>query len=64
LELQALSLLLRVNINVHQAGQPVWAINNFPPRAAASLNLSYHNGDHYNSVRRQVRPAPLTVFEW
>mmetsp|Transcript_23366 Transcript_23366/g.59917 ORF Transcript_23366/g.59917 Transcript_23366/m.59917 type:complete len:391 (-) Transcript_23366:303-1475(-) len=50
LELQALSLLLRANINVHQAEQPVWVISNFPADAA-SLHLSYHLGEHYNSVR-------------
>lgn len=57
LELQALSLLLRANINVHQAEQPVWVISNFPADAA-SLHLSYHLGEHYNSVRLKVPGAP------
>jgi len=31
MELQAASLLLSVNIAVYQAGQPRWAVTNFPP---------------------------------
>eukprot|EP00775_Hariotina_reticulata_P002160 gene2160-2478_t len=51
MELQAASLLLSVNIAVYQAGQPRWAITNFPP-GSPQLHLSYHDGQHYNSIRR------------
>lgn len=53
MEVQAASLVLRRNICIHQAGQPVWAVNNFEGAAAGGppLHLSYHDGEHYNSVR-------------
>eukprot|EP00899_Mesostigma_viride_P027824 jgi/Mesvir1/8226/Mv12512-RA.1 len=51
LELQAASLVFQVNINIHQDENPVWEIRNFPPGKARVLHLSYHDGDHYNSVR-------------
>lgn len=53
IELQAASLLYEVNISVHQAEQPVWTIQNFEGKGqkARTIHLSYHNGDHYNSVR-------------
>lgn len=50
LELQALSLVLEVNINIFMMGAPVWEIVNFP--RSRSISLSYHEGEHYNSVRR------------
>ena len=52
LELQAASLMLRCNLVIHQAGQPAWTISNCPSHAVtATLHLSYHNGEHWNSVR-------------
>lgn len=54
LELQAASCVLRRNIRVHQAGQPAWQITNFGDQGdgAPPLSLSYHDAEHYNSVRR------------
>lgn len=49
LELQALSIALEVNIKIHRLNEPVWEILNFTQKR--SINLSYHDGDHYNSVR-------------
>lgn len=51
-ELQAASLSLRRNIQVYQAEQPVWQITNWKEGDAdgAVLRLSYHDGNHYNSV--------------
>ena len=49
LELQALSMELQVNINIHRLNEPVWEIMNFTDQR--SIHLSYHDGDHYNSVR-------------
>ena len=49
LELQALSMALQVNINIHRLNEPVWEIINFNDKR--SIHLSYHDGDHYNSVR-------------
>ena len=50
IELQALSLCLKINIIVHQLDQPRWEILNHP-REAKAIHLSYHDGEHYNSVR-------------
>lgn len=33
-----------------QAGQPRWSVQNFPA-TAPGLHLSYHDGEHYNSIR-------------
>lgn len=49
MELQALSLVLNVNIKIHRLGEPIWEITNF--NRERSIHLSYHDGDHYNSVR-------------
>ncbi|WIA18597.1 hypothetical protein OEZ85_010037 [Tetradesmus obliquus] len=57
MELQAASLLLQANIAVFQAGQPRWSITNFPP-GSRLLHLSYHDGEHYNSVRRAGDYSP------
>lgn len=48
MELQALSLALNVNISIHIPGS-VWEIKNFD--GVRTINLSYHLGEHYNSVR-------------
>lgn len=48
MELQALSLALNVNIAIHIPGS-VWEIKNF--EGVRAINLSYHLGEHYNSVR-------------
>jgi OTU domain-containing protein 3 len=50
LELQAISQCFGVNIIVHQLGTQPWEIQNFPHPARA-LHLSYHDGEHYASVR-------------
>ncbi|KDD76319.1 hypothetical protein H632_c270p1 [Helicosporidium sp. ATCC 50920] len=54
LELQAASCALRRNIQVHQLGQAVWQVTNAPDEAQGGmppLRLSYHDGEHYNSVQ-------------
>ena len=62
MELQALSLALNVNIAIHIPGS-VWEIKNF--EGVRAINLSYHLGEHYNSVRladddthSPARPVP------
>jgi OTU domain-containing protein 3 len=52
LELQAASVALKVNLRIYQAGQPAWAVANWPEGAGApTLRLAYEGGCHYNSVR-------------
>ncbi|ONK55042.1 uncharacterized protein A4U43_UnF8250 [Asparagus officinalis] len=51
LELQAASLVTRRNICIHQANSPRWYISNFSGGETTMIHLSYHDGEHYNSIR-------------
>ncbi|KAF8660377.1 hypothetical protein HU200_057959 [Digitaria exilis] len=58
MELQAASLLTRKNICIHMLNSPRWYINNFSGREATNMiHLSYHHGEHYNSVRLREDPC-------
>jgi OTU domain-containing protein 3 len=50
IEIQAMSRMLGVNIVIHQADAPRWEVVNWP-KDHGSIHLSYHNGEHYGSVR-------------
>ncbi|RYY33811.1 hypothetical protein EON62_03880, partial [archaeon] len=65
LELQALSTMLGVNVVVHQAAQPPWVLRTNPHPRARAIHLSYHDGNHYNSVRRldDVGRAPARPLD-
>lgn len=58
LELQAASLCYRANIYVHQLGLPRWDIVNFSEPGARVLQLSYHDGQHWSSVRAVATATP------
>ncbi|ESW27900.1 hypothetical protein PHAVU_003G242000 [Phaseolus vulgaris] len=51
MELQAASLVTRSNICIHKNMSPRWYIRNFDDRGVRMVHLSYHDGEHYNSVR-------------
>ncbi|XP_059623909.1 OVARIAN TUMOR DOMAIN-containing deubiquitinating enzyme 7 [Cornus florida] len=51
MELQAASLVTHTNICIHRNMFPRWYIRNFGDREARMIHLSYHDGEHYNSVR-------------
>lgn len=52
LEMTALSLLHRFNVIVHQVGsKPMIQEVHSPLDSVKCLHLSYHFGNHYNSVR-------------
>ncbi|KAI3452000.1 hypothetical protein Pfo_008665 [Paulownia fortunei] len=51
MELQAASLVTRSNICIHRHMSPRWYIQNFDKHEARMIHLSYHDGEHYNSVR-------------
>jgi hypothetical protein len=54
-ELQALSMALALDVRIHQVGAPVYDIRNDhgrKARRATPIHLSYHDGQHYGSVRR------------
>ncbi|KAJ1273405.1 hypothetical protein BS78_06G277900 [Paspalum vaginatum] len=58
MELQAASLLTRRNICIHMLNSPRWYINNFSGRESTNMvHLSYHHGEHYNSVRLREDPC-------
>lgn len=57
MELQAASLVTRRNICIHRNMSPRWYIKNFEDRAARMVHLSYHDEEHYNSVRLKEDPC-------
>jgi len=67
LELKAMSMKYNVNIIVHQFEAPVYAVCPFDPNEVRTLHLSYHMGEHYNSVRLieddgdQRREPPMPI---
>lgn len=51
MELQAASLVTHSNICIHRKSSPRWYIKNFDDHDAQMIHLSYHDWEHYNSVR-------------
>ncbi|RNA29392.1 OTU domain-containing 3 [Brachionus plicatilis] len=52
--LVAFARLNQLNINIHQISLPIWTIsgvNTHLNRSVRELHLSYHNGEHYSSIR-------------
>ena len=69
-ELHAASMALRRNIQVHQHEQSVWQVTNWEEAEAAgpALTLSYHDGNHYNSLckvagRERVNESAEAAWE-
>ncbi|KAI3912579.1 hypothetical protein MKW92_039071 [Papaver armeniacum] len=56
-ELVACSRLTRCNLCVHKVMSPRWYIRNFEDHGTRVLHLSYHNAEHYNSVRSKEDPC-------
>ncbi|XP_073144937.1 OVARIAN TUMOR DOMAIN-containing deubiquitinating enzyme 7 isoform X3 [Henckelia pumila] len=50
-ELQAASLATHCNICIHRLRSPRLYAHNFDVHEAPQIHLSYHDGEHYNSVR-------------
>ncbi|XP_057981614.1 OVARIAN TUMOR DOMAIN-containing deubiquitinating enzyme 7 isoform X2 [Malania oleifera] len=61
MELQAASLVTHSNICVHRNMSPRWYIRNFSDRATRMVHLSYHDEEHYNSVRLKEDPCNGTA---
>nr|KYP44921.1 OTU domain-containing protein 3 [Cajanus cajan] len=57
MELQAASLVTRSNICIHRNMFPRWYIRNFDNHGVHMIHLSYHDGEHYNSVRSKDDPC-------
>ncbi|KAL8234128.1 hypothetical protein R6Q59_020228 [Mikania micrantha] len=51
MELQAASLVTHSNICIHRKSSSRWYIKNFSDFDARMIHLSYHDWEHYNSVR-------------
>ncbi|ERN12095.1 hypothetical protein AMTR_s00035p00239450 [Amborella trichopoda] len=51
MELQVASLVTHCNICIHRVMSPRWYIRNFSSSRTHMVHLSYHDGEHYNSVR-------------
>jgi len=50
LEIQACCMLYQVNITIHQLNQARWELN-YPGMPTRTIHFSYHQGQHYSSVR-------------
>ncbi|GIL57993.1 hypothetical protein Vafri_13190 [Volvox africanus] len=66
MEVVAASRCLQANLTIYQAGQPRWRVVHHPEDSAPMLHLSYHDGQHYNSVRcaddfGTGSPAPIVI---
>lgn len=61
--LVAFARLHQVNIVIHQLNSPLWQIEGSEIENARELHLSYHNGEHYSSVRHSgdVENTPAHV---
>jgi len=51
IEIQAASLALKANVVIYQDGEPPWLVKNFDSPTSMLMHISYHDGNHYNSVR-------------
>ena len=51
--LVAFARLYQLNINIHQLAMPIWTISGVDKKMQPirELHLSYHNGEHYSSIR-------------
>jgi len=50
LEIQACCMLYQVHITIHQLNQARWELN-YPGMPVRTIHFSYHQGQHYSSVR-------------
>ncbi|XP_031482243.1 OVARIAN TUMOR DOMAIN-containing deubiquitinating enzyme 7 [Nymphaea colorata] len=57
MEIQAASLVCHSNICIHHSMSPRWYIKNFPCHGNRMIHLSYHDGEHYNSIRLKEDPC-------
>lgn len=60
IEIQAFSTLFQFNVRIYQSFQASWTILNFPEESAHMAHISYHDGNHYNSVRDRATGKPLS----
>ena len=52
------------NCIVHQVDNPIMVFSNYPLGSVKTIHISYHLGEHYNSVRLATDPCdsvPLVI---
>ena len=57
MEIQALMVVYNFNCIVHQVDNPIMVLRNYPLGTVPTLHISYHLGEHYNSVRLLSDPC-------
>jgi hypothetical protein len=57
LEILALGKAFQFNCTVHQDDGQIYNVFTFDAGTVPTVNISFHNGDHYNSVRRINDPG-------
>ena len=62
IELTALSAVYKFNFIIHQVDNPIMSFSNFPVGSVPTVHVSYHLGEHYNSVRRLDDPCNGVVM--
>jgi OTU domain-containing protein 3 len=59
-----MSVIYNMNCIVHQVENPIMVFANHPLGSVPTIHISYHLGEHYNSVRLIDDPCsgpPLTI---
>lgn len=64
LEMNALAQIYRFNVVVHQVDNPGMAQEFFPWGSVPTLHISYHLGEHYNSVRAAADPLTGPAIDY
>ena len=64
LEMNALSQIYKFNVIVHQVDNPSMAQEFFPWGSVPCLHVSYHLGEHYNSVRLATDPCQQPAIDY
>ena len=57
----AFSRLKDATVVIHQLNEPLWQVRSDESKSKIELHISYHNGDHYNSVRKLNEARNLRV---
>ena len=58
LEIQCVAMAFKINVVIHVHASPRWEVANFGAEAR-TVQLSYHEGNHYNSVRGTNQSKPF-----
>jgi hypothetical protein len=62
-EMHACCLCFGVNCRVFQPDLPSWTIKEFPEETTMMVYLTYHDGNHYNSIRSRESGLPVSLLD-